>query len=68
MLSILRHRKGFLAMCAQPLMPVQPDGLNLRDFTRVCGGETFSNCMRQLSHDDHGLANWIEVLRLGMLY
>eukprot|EP00892_Ulva_mutabilis_P012000 jgi/Ulvmu1/9172/UM005_0271.1 len=62
--TVLYFRKALLRHAAGPLAPfVHPD-LRLRDYVKGCGGEIFTNMLQRLDRDDHGLADWLEVLTL----
>lgn len=66
MLAISKYRKAMLRVCSAALAPVRDPRLNTWNPVPLCGGEAFVKNMRRLAFDDCGLADWIEVLRLGV--
>lgn len=65
-LNILYHRKAYVFMLAEPYMPIVASDLNKRDYVKGAGGDAFKNCVHQLSEDDHGLADALQILSLRM--
>lgn len=61
----LYFRKALLQHLVCGLEPVSDEAIGLRDYVKGAGGEVFETCVRQLASDDHGMADWLEVISMG---